>query len=568
MNTFIKNHSVIALALVSALLWIPGFSQKWPVYSKNGMVVSTNRIASEVGVEILKKGGNAVDAAVATGFALAVVNPGAGNIGGGGFMVIYTADGNCQTIDYREKAPKAAHQKLYLDKDDNLIKNLNHDGYLAVGVPGTVAGFILALEKFGSMPLKEVIRPAIALAENGFPLSISHVQGYKHLEKEFKQYPGSAKKFFKPDGSYFELGDIWIQKDLAATLKRISRDGLTGFYGGKTAEIFEKEMKANEGLITKEDLAEYRAVIRKPILDSYRGYQVYSMPPPSSGGVTLSIMLNILEGFDLAELGHNSAQYIHLLTESMRRAYSNRAQYLGDPDFNPTMPVAQLISKEHAATLRGTIELEKASPSDPENFAWGLESEETTHFCVVDKYGNAVSNTYTLEYFYGSRIVLNGAGFLLNNEMGDFNPWPGHTDTTGLIGTEPNLVQPSKRMLSSMTPTIVAKDGKPFLLIGSPGGRTIINTVVQCILNIVDFDMNIFEAIDAPRFHHQWLPDIIRLEKWGTSYDTVERLKQMGYEIKWRRTQGRAMGIMIDTDTGLRIGASDPRSPNGGAVGY
>lgn len=568
MNLFMKHRSVIILVFLSAFLWISGHSEKWPVYAKNGMVVSTNRIASEAGVEILKKGGNAIDAAVATGFALAVVNPGAGNIGGGGFMVIYTADGNCQTIDYREKAPKAAHEKLYLDEDGNLVKNLNHKGYLAVGVPGTVAGFILALEKFGSMPLKEVMQPAIALAENGFPLSLSHVQGYKHLEKEFKQYPGSAKKFFKSDGSFYELGDLWVQKDLAATLKRISKDGAAGFYGGKTAEIFEREMKANGGLITKEDLAEYRAVIREPIKNSYRDYQVYSMPPPSSGGITLSIMLNILEGFDLGELGHNSAQYIHLLTESMRRAYSNRARYLGDPDFNPDMPVDKLISKDHATALRQTIDLEKASTSDPENFAWGLESEETTHFCVVDKDGNAVSNTFTLEYFYGSRIVLDGAGFLLNNEMGDFNPWPGHTDTTGLIGTKPNLVQPGKRMLSSMTPTIVAKGGKPFMLIGSPGGRTIINTVLQCILNVIDFDMNIFEAIDAPRFHHQWLPDVIRLERWGTTYDTAERLEEMGHEIKWYQTQGRAMGIMIDPDSGLRIGASDPRSPNGGAVGY
>jgi gamma-glutamyltranspeptidase/glutathione hydrolase len=569
MNPFIKNHSIIILTLLLFFLWNEtGFSQKWPVYSQNGMVVSTNRIASEVGVQILKKGGNAVDAAVATGFALAVVNPGAGNIGGGGFMVIYTADGNCQTIDYREKAPKAVNPKMYLDEKGNLIEDSNHKGYLAVGVPGTVAGFILALEKFGTMPLKEIIQPAIALAEKGFPLSQSHVQGYKRLEKEFKKYPGSAKKFFKPDGSYYQLGVLWIQKDLAATLKRISRDGINGFYGGKTAEIFEREMKANGGLITKEDLSEYRAIIRESIKNSYRGYQIYSMAPPSSGGITLSIMLNILEGFDLNELGHNSAQYVHLLTEAMRRAYSNRAQYLGDPVFNSDMPVTQLISKDHAATLRQTIDLEKASKSNPDDFAWGIESEETTHFCVVDKEGNAVSNTFTLEYFYGSRIVLNGAGFLLNNEMGDFNPWPGHTDTTELIGTEPNLIQPGKRMLSSMTPTIVVKDGKPFMLIGSPGGRTIINTVLQCILNVIDFDMNIFEAIDAPRFHHQWLPDVIRLEKWGITGDTIDRLKDMGHRIKWYRTQGRAMGIIINHDIGLRMGASDPRSPNGGAVGY
>ncbi|MCB0316902.1 MAG: gamma-glutamyltransferase, partial [Calditrichaeota bacterium] len=316
------------------------------------------------------------------------------------------------------------------------------------------------------------------------------------------------------------------------------------------------------------DLAAYQAVERKPVENSYRGYTLYSMAPPSSGGITLSIMLNILEGYNLEKMGHNSADYIHVVTEAMRRAYADRAEHLGDPDFNPDLPLEKLLDKSYAEALRRTISMEKTSVSDPASFDWGEESEETTHFSVVDKDGNAVSNTYTLEYSYGSRIVLNGAGFLLNNEMGDFNPWPGHTDSTGLIGTQPNLVQPDKRMLSSMTPSILAKDGKTIMLIGTPGGRTIINTVLQCILNVVDFDMNIFEAVNAPRFHHQWLPDVTRIEKWGTTNDSVEKLEARGHHIRWRRAQGQAMGIYIDPESNLRTGGCDPRSADGAAVGY
>lgn len=554
---------VILLSLLGAL-----HAQKWPVYARHGMVVSTQKIASEVGVEILKKGGNAVDAAVATGFALAVVYPAAGNIGGGGFMVIRLKDGACKTIDYREKAPGAAHEKMYLDENGVLIEDLNHEGYLAVGVPGTVAGFILALEEFGTMPLKEVIRPAIELAEKGFPVSYAQWQDFVALEKSFKRYPSTAKVFYKADGTPYQPGETWIQKDLAETLKRISEKGKAGFYEGKTAELLAKQMKSNGGLITKEDLAAYNAVIRDPVVTSYRDYTIYSMPPPSSGGITLSLMLNILEGYNLKDLGHNSSQYIHILTEGMRRAYAARAEHLGDPDFNPGMAVEKLISQDYADVLRNTIKPDKASTSDPQAFTGIYESEMTTHFSVVDSAGNAVSNTYTLEYSYGSGIVVEGAGFLLNNEMGDFNPWPGHTDESGLIGSKPNLVQPEKRMLSSMTPTIVAKDGQTFMLIGTPGGRTIINTVLQCIVNVIDFDMNIFEAINAPRFHHQWLPDVIRIEKWGTTTEAVERLQEMGHKISWRYSQGQAMGIIIDPESGFRMGACDPRSPDGAAVGY
>lgn len=570
MNKFEKYSAIVA-----AVFFIFAFdcevisAQKWPVYAKHGMVVSAERIASEVGVQILKRGGNAVDAAVATGFALAVVHPAAGNIGGGGFMVIRLADGRTTAIDYREKAPSAAHEKMYLDENGVLIRNLNHNGYLAVGVPGTVAGFTLALEKFGTMSLEELIEPAIHLAEEGFPVSYAVSQKLKNLVDEFKKYPASARAFLKNGEAPYQPGEILVQKELAATLKRIAKHGREGFYSGHTAELIERDMKAHGGLITKEDLAAYQAVIRRPIETTYRGYTIYSMPPPSSGGVTLSIMLNILEGYDLVELGYNSAAYIHLVVEAMRRAYADRAKYLGDPDFNPNMPVDWLISKKHAEEHRRTIGLTKTSESDPLRCDWNMESIETTHFSVVDAQGNAVSNTYTIEQLYGSKIVVEGAGFLLNNEMGDFNPWPGHTDSTGLIGTRPNLIRSGKRMLSSMTPTIVTKDGETFMVIGSPGGRKIINIVLQAILNVVDFGMNIFEAIDAPRFHHQWLPDKIMIEKWGTTLDTVRLLENMGHKMDWfDSTTGRVMGIMIDPKTGYRIGAADPRSSDGAAVGY
>ncbi len=566
MKKFFPAQAVIFL-ITFFILSQTAFSQKWPEYGEKGMVVSTNDIASAVGMEILQKGGNAIDATVATGLALAVVNPGAGNIGGGGFMVIRLADGTATTIDYREKAPKAAHERMFLDENGKLVRNLNHDGYLSVGVPGTVAGFVKALEKYGTMSLQEVIAPAIKLAEDGFPLSYRLSQEFKRLEKHFKKYPGSEKQFFKSDGSYYEPGDNWAQKDLASTLKRIQKDGRDGFYAGKTAKIFEKEMKANGGMITREDLAAYQAVERKPIVNDYRGYTIISMPPPSSGGITLSLMLNILEGYDLTAMGHNSADYIHTVAEAMRRGFASRAHHLGDPDFNPDMPVAKLTSQAFADQLRQTLNPDSVSVSDSAAFEEAYESEETTHYSVVDAQGNAVSNTFTLEYYYGSRIVLDGAGFLLNNEMGDFNPWPGKTTSRGLIGTPPNLVRPEKRMLSSMTPTILVKDDKTKMVIGSPGGRTIINTVLQCILNVVDFEMNVFEAVNAPRFHHQWLPDIITIEKWGTTNDSIEELKAKGHAIRERRTIGRAMGIMI-LDDGFRAGASDPRSPDGGARGY
>ncbi|MGH7450240.1 MAG: gamma-glutamyltransferase, partial [bacterium] len=504
-------------------------------------------------------------------FALAVTLPSAGNIGGGGFMLVHGEDGKVTAFDFREKAPAAAHERMYLDANGQYVEDLNHEGYLAIGVPGTVAGFFLAHEKLGSKPMSALLAPAIELAEKGFSLSWDLYDDFKAREPTFKKYPGSAKVFLKNGETLYEPDEIWRQPDLAKTLRRIQKNGRDGFYKGETARLLVADMHKNGGLITEADLANYQAKERQPIHGTYRGYDVYSMCPPSSGGTALVEMLNILEGFDLREYGHSSAQYLHLMAETMRRAFADRARYLGDPDFNPEMPMARLISKSYAEQLRRSISLNKASPSDPAVFSEAYESTETTHYSVVDPDGNAVVVTYTLEDSYGSKIVAEGTGFLLNNEMGDFNPWPGHTDSTGMIGTAPNLVVPGKRMLSSMTPTIVAKNGKPYVLIGSPGGRTIINTVLQVTVNVIDFDMDIAEAIAAPRLHHQWLPNVLRLEKFGTTKDSQRLLEMMGHRVRvsnYSRAQGSAMGIMIDPDTGLRLGSADPRAPDGAAVGF
>ncbi len=542
-----------------------------PVRARNGMVVSSHHLASAIGAEILKKGGNAVDAAIATGFALAVTLPSAGNIGGGGFMVIRTAAGETTGFDFREKAPAAATEKMFLDANGEYTARTNHEGYLAVGVPGTVAGFFAAHERFGSLPMPDLIAPAIRLADKGFPLSWNLASAFHSRAEQFKPYPASARKFTNASGGPYQPGDIWKQPDLARTLKRIRKQGRYGFYGGITAKLIADAMRAHGGLITEQDLAEYEAVERKPVHGTYRGYDIYSMAPPSSGGVAVIEMLNILEGFDLRKAGFGSAQHIHLMAEAMRRAFADRARHLGDPDFNPDMPLDRLLSKEYAAGLRRRISLNRASVSDPVKFNDAYESGETTHFSVIDSKGNAVIVTYTLEHSYGSKIVVDGAGFLLNNEMGDFNPQPGRTDKTGMIGTPPNVVAPGKRMLSSMTPTMVARDGKTVLLIGSPGGKTIINTVLQVILNVIDFDMDVAEAIAAPHIHHQWLPDILFMEKFGVSPDTLALLRMYGHNIQRRgssRSQGRAMGIQVEARTGIYLGAADPRAPDGGAAGY
>lgn len=540
---------------------------RMPLRAQNGIVASASQIASDVGVEILQQGGNAVDAAVATAFALAVTWPSAGNIGGGGFMVYHGEDGQATTFDFREKAPLAATESMYVGADGR-SNNLNHISLLSVGVPGTVAGLYKAHQSLGKLPWASLVEPAVSLARDGIPVSYALYSDFSRARSVWEQYPSSAKVFLQADGSIYELGDTWSQPDLAKTLERIRDHGRDGFYEGETAQMLAQFMSANGGLITEEDLALYEAIEREPIRGTYRGYDVISMAPPSSGGVAIVEALNILEGYDLTAMGHNSAQYLHIVTEAMRRAFADRAEHLGDPDFVTDMPLNRLLDKDYAATLRGSIDLNKASPSDETEFANVYESEQTTHFSVVDQQGNMVSLTYTLERSYGSRIVAEGGGYLLNNEMGDFNAVPGVTNRSGQIGTAPNLLAPQKRMLSSMSPTILAKDGRPVLALGSPGGRTIINTTLQLILNIIDHDMNVAEAIEAPRIHHQWLPDVTRFESTGFSLDTLRAYGAMGHEISQGGAQGAAMGVFFDAEQGLYQGGADSRSPDGGVAGY
>ena len=566
------QHRVLRILVSFLLLALVG--QAWaeggrtPTYAKNGMVSSASRLASEVGAETLRNGGNAVDAAIATAFALAVTWPSAGNIGGGGFLVYHGDDGHATAFDFREKAPLAATEQMYLGVDGRVVNNSNHFGPLAVGVPGTVAGLWQAHRELGSLPWADLVAPAVALARDGIPITYTLQRSFAANQGRFQQYPSSAAVFAKADGSLYEMGDIWVQPELAATLELIRDHGRDGFYAGENARRLAQFMAAIGGLITEEDLAAYEAVEREPIRGDYRGYEIVSMPPPSSGGVVLVEMLNMLEGYDLAAMGHNSAEYLHVLTETMRRAYADRAEHLGDPDFNEGMPLARLTSKEYAAELRESIDLERASNSDPELFAQAYESEETTHFSVVDKDGNMVSLTYTLEFGYGSAIVVEGGGYLLNNEMGDFNAVPGVTNANGLIGTPPNLIRPQKRPLSSMTPTIVARDGRPLFAVGSPGGKTIINTVLQLVLNIVDHEYNIAQAVEAPRIHHQWLPDVTSAEPNALSADTMRLYEAKGHRLMSRGSQGAAMGVYHDREAGLFLGASDSRRGDGAAVGF
>lgn len=567
----ISNTLCLILCLVQLNVLIAQ-SGRTPAPARQGMVVSSHYLGSEAGRAILQDGGNAVDAAIATAFALAVTLPSAGNIGGGGFLVYHGDDGTVTSFNFREKAPLAATADMYLDENGGIRNNANHDGPLSVGVPGTVAGLWLAHQRLGSKPWAELLQPAIDLAEKGFPSTWAMQSFLESMqERDEPMYAAAKAAFLKKGTDLYEPGELWKQPDLAATLKRIQKNGRDGFYKGKTARLIAKFMKEHGGLITEEDLEKYQPTEQAPIHGTYRGYDVYAMSPPSSGGVALTEMLNILEGFNLKEMGHNSALYLHVLTEAMRRAYADRAQYIGDPAFNPDMPIERLTSKAYARELKGTIDLFRASESDSARFNQALmpyESEETTHFSVVDAQGNTVSLTYTLEYGYGSRLVVDGAGFLLNNEMGDFNPIPGKTTRSGLVGTPPNLVAPGKHMLSSMTPTIVAKDGKPVLAIGSPGGRTIINTVLQVILNVIDHGMDIGQAVEAGRIHHQWLPDVTSLERFSISPDTERLYRTMGHEIRYRGGQGAAMGIYIDREKGLLYGAADSRSFDGKVVGY
>ena len=553
--------AAIAVSIVAAATPEAG---SIPARATRGMVVSQNEIASRIGADVIAEGGTAVDAAVATAFALAVVHPTAGNLGGGGFLLYRPAAGDPVGYDFREVAPAKASPTMFL-RNGKYDPELHHNSYLSVGVPGTVAGLHLAWKESGRLPWKRLVEPAIGLARDGFTVSDGLSRSLEAVLKSMAPYPASIAQFSN-SGAPYRAGDRLKQPDLARTLQRIASDGPAGFYEGDTAMALEKDMLAHGGLITREDLKAYRPVRRTPLVGTYRGYQVISMPPSTSGGVALIEMLNVLEGYDVTSLGFGSAALVHVMAESMKRAYADRAHYLGDPAFNHDMPLARLVSKEYAADLRKSI-TDHASAASPTTFEWPHESDETTHFSIVDGGGNAVSLTYTLEAGYGSKIVAPGTGFLLNNEMGDFNAGPGLTTAEGLIGTDPNLAAPGKRMLSSMTPAILARDGRLAMVTGSPGGRTIINTVLETILDVVDFGMNAQEAADAPRFHHQWLPDRIDYERFGLSPDTVALLTQRGQTLRASPyPQGVAQVIVVSKDGSLE-GGTDRRAADGGAVG-
>ncbi len=535
-----------------------------PVRSKTGMVISASDIASQVGARVLKDGGHAVDAAVATAFALAVTHPTAGNIGGGGFLLYRPSNGQAATYDFRETAAAAAFPTMFM-KDGKYDADIHHRGYLSVGVPGTVAGLHLAWTENGRLPWKRLVEPAVALARDGFTVSDGLARSLAGVLPQMQMYPASVAQFSK-NGTPYAAGELLKQPALASSLQRIANQGPAGFYEGPIAEAFEREMQAHGGLITREDLRRYKALRRAPLQGTYRGYDIVAMPPPTSGGVALIEMLNILEGDDLAAMGAGSSSAVHIMAEAMRRAFADRAAHLGDPDFNSDMSLARLLSKPYAAELRRSIGMDRASRSSPEIFEWPRESAETTHLSVVDSNQNAVSMTYTIEQAYGSKIVLSGGGFLLNNEMGDFNAGPGLTTTEGLIGTSANLAQPGKRMLSSMSPTIVVKDGQLFMVTGSPGGRTIINTVLQTIVNVINFGMNAQEAVDAGRFHHQWLPDRITYERFALSPDTLAVLRAKGHEVMQGGNQGVAEVIVYNASANVLEGGVDRRQPDGGAA--
>jgi gamma-glutamyltranspeptidase/glutathione hydrolase len=533
---------------------------------EKGAVVTQSAIASEVGASILRRGGNAIDAAVASAFALAVTLPQAGNIGGGGFLVVLLPDGRSTTFDFRERAPLLSRPDMFLDENGEYDSDRHHYSHVAVGVPGSVAGLWLAHYRFGHLAWRDVVDPAVTLAAVGFRMPPGLARSLESKLERFRAYPATLAQFSK-DGKPYQAGDLFAQADLALSLARIREKGLDGFYRGETADLLVAEMERGGGMIRHADLRQYRAIERQPIRGRYRGLDIISMPPPSSGGVALVEMLNILEGYELRELGERSTKGVHLMVESMRRAFADRARFLGDSDF-VEMPLARLTSKQHADTLRSQISLSKASTSSPKSFQWPAESDETTHLSVVDSRRMAVSLTTTLEASYGSLIVVPGAGFLLNNEMGDFNPREGMTTAKGHIGTKPNLVKPGKRMLSSMTPTIVARDGKAVLIVGTPGGRTIINTVLQIIVGIVDHGLSPQAAVDAPRFHHQWLPDRIIAEGKALSKETREALESLGHTVETRRgLQGSAMAIGINADASLDVGC-DRRRQDSGAAGY
>ena len=578
----IEQRTCVILAAVGLLFSLPaaGLEDKThtpiidyrerflPAAARTGMVVAPEKLAAQIGLDILQRGGNAVDAAVATGFALAVSYPRAGNLAGGGFMLVHLAEENRHLlIDYREMAPAAASRDMFLDDNGEVDRMKEFFSRQAAGVPGTVAGLLHALDEYGTMSRKDVLAPAIALAREGMPVSFSLNFELQARAERLRMDPGARRIFFQPNGEPLAMGEVLKQTDLAWTLEQISKSGVAGFYDGEVAERIIDDMAANDGLITARDLADYQVVEREPVRGQFRDFEVISTPPPSSGGVHIIQMLNILQGYDLEAMGHNSAAYLHHLTESMKLAYADRGRYLGDTDF-VDVPVAQLIDPAYAARLRTLIDPNKATPSEQIEPGRKLlpESPDTTHYTVADGQGNVVSNTYTLNFSYGSHVIVPGTGMFLNNEMADFSALPGVANAFGLVQGEPNKIEPRKRPLSSMSPTMVFKEGKPWLATGSPGGSVIITTVLQTLLNAMEFDMNIATAASAARIHHQWMPDKLRLEN-GISPDTIRLLQQMGHTLEVSgRTTGRTNSIMLRD--GWLLGATDTRRPGGWVAAY
>jgi gamma-glutamyltranspeptidase/glutathione hydrolase len=575
-----RQKSLILLLLAAVMTCGAPFvaASTEPVHAQHGIVVSAHELASRAGVEMMQAGGNAVDAAVATGFALAVVHSGAGNLGGGGFMLVRMADGKTHFIDYREKAPAAATPGMYLDAQGNVIEGATEIGYKSIGVPGSVAGMVYAEQKYGKLTLQKVMGPAIRLAREGYALSWEEAQDFH--DKHLAEFPES-RRIFQRDGNYYQPGEIFRQPDLARTLERIAAKP-DDFYHGDLARELAVAMQKGGGLITANDLAHYEVKEREPVRGTYRGYEIISAPPPSSGGTVLIESLNILEGYDLAKLGNRSAQSIHLTTEAFRRAFFDRAEFMGDPDFSK-IPVAQLIDKKYAAAWRDSIdaihasasnelkrpaifsELEQYAATHPQPMA-NHEPPHTTHYSVVDAEGNAVAVTTTINDWFGSRVTAEGLGFLMNDEMDDFSAKPGVPNSDGLIQGPANAIGPGKRPLSSMTPTIVVRDGKTVMVLGSPGSSRIITTVANVLIGVVDYGMNIQEAVNAPRFHNQWLPDLLYVERWF-SPDTMQALQKMGYKVDASGYWSEAECIAIDSKTGERLGASDGRG-GGKAMGY
>ena len=579
-----RHFTLLAiLACVSLAVTAPrGFAQRAAVEAGHGMVVSVHELASQAGIEMLKKGGNAVDAAAATGLALTVVYPFAGNLGGGGFMLVHLADGRDVAIDYRETAPAAAARDMYVGPDGKLLKGDGSStvGWKASGVPGSVAGFALAVEKYGSHQVTwaEICEPARRLAAGGHVVSQGTAHGLRDWARLLGQFPESKKIFLK-DGAFWSAGETWVQADLGETFARLQKNGPREFYEGETARRIAAAMAAHGGNLTLADLKNYRVAERTPLRGQYRGYAIVTMPPPSSGGIALLQMFGMLEPFDVGALGGNSAAKYHLFAEVMKRAFRDRAEYLGDPGF-VKVPVAQLLGPAYIKGRMGGFSPDKATPAAAVPPGLGQfvaqaphESTETTHFSVVDAAGNAVANTYTLNGAYGSGVTIPGTGILLNNEMDDFTSQVGTPNMFGLIQGEANAIVPGKRPLSSMVPTMVFKDGKLLLVTGSPGGPTIINTVFQIITNVIDHRMPVQQAVEAPRIHHQWMPDVVTFERFGLNADTATLLRAKGHNLKERSSyegayQGDGETIMLDPQTHLILGAADPRKPDAKAVGY